>query len=644
MKKILSIGLALLCLSIVALGADTVVTSPNGQIKVTVNTADGLSWTVSRNGKTVYTENGIALIIGGKTLGDKAKVKSIKQKPGNQIIHPIVPLKFSEIRDNYNEATINYGAYQVLLRVMDNAVAHRFVLNQKGNVEIMDERFNLCPANDFTAHYQTAGSFNTSYEEPYQHKSLSEWQQDDKMATAPLLLSAPDDTQLLIGESDVDDYPHMFLLTKDGAITTTFPKAPISWEPRGDRGETITQEADYIAKTNGQRALPWRWVVVTDSKGIIEQTVPVQLARRNVLADTSWIKPGQFSWEWWNGATPYGPDVDFKAGCNYDTYCYFADFAAKYGVEYILLDEGWAKSTTDPFNGNDELRLPELIKYCDAKGVKIVLWLPWLAVYNNFDTIFKTYADWGITAVKIDFMDHADQWMVNFYKKVTAEAAKYHIIIDWHGAFTPAGLEQEYPNLLSYEGVLGLEQMARCTTDNTLFIPFIRNAVGPADFTPGGMYNMQPECYRATRPNSGAMGTRAFQMALYVILESGVQMLADNPTRYYEADECTRYIASVPTTWDETRCLAAQAGEYVVVAKRKGAKWFIGAITNGTSRDLTLNLNFLSAGQHQLTAYKDGKNADYQAMHYNKVMQNVNAATQLNIHLAKNGGWAAAIE
>ena len=644
MKKILSIGLALLCCSMVAFGANTVITSPHGQIKVNINTTNGLSWIVSRNGKTVYTEEGVALNVGGKNLGDKAKVKSIKQKAGSQIIYPVVPLKFAEIHDSYNEATINYGTYQVLLRVMDNAVAHRFVLNLKGDVEIMDEQFNIRPSDGFTAHYQTAGSFNTSYEEPYQHKSLSEWQQDDKMATAPLLLSAPDDTQLLIGESDVDDYPHMFLLTKSNAITTTFPKAPLSWEPRGDRSETITQEAAYIAKTNGQRSLPWRWVAVTDSKGIIEQTIPVQLARRSVLTDTSWIKPGQFSWEWWNGATPYGPDVDFKAGCNYDTYCYFADFAAKYGIEYILLDEGWAKSTTDPFNGNDELRLPELIKYCDAKGVKIVLWLPWLAVHNNFDTIFKTYADWGITAVKIDFMDHADQWMVNFYKRVTAEAAKYHIIIDWHGAFTPAGLEQEYPNLLSYEGVLGLEQGARCTTDNTLFIPFIRNAVGPADFTPGGMYNMQPERYRATRPNSGAMGTRAFQMALYVVLESGVQMLADNPTRYYEADDCTRYIASVPTTWDETRCLAAQAGEYVVVAKRKGAKWFIGAITNGTARDLTLSLDFLSGGQHQLTAYKDGKNAEYQAMHYNKVEQSVNASTQMNIHLAKNGGWAAVIE
>jgi alpha-glucosidase len=241
-------------------------------------------------------------------------------------------------------------------------------------------------------------------------------------------------------------------------------------------------------------------------------------------------------------------------------------------------------------------------------------------------------------------MDHADQWMVNFYKRVTAEAAKYHIIVDWHGSFTPAGLEQEYPNLVSYEGVLGLEQMGGCRPENTLFIPFIRNAVGPADFTPGGMNNMQPDKYRAGRPNSGAMGTRVFQMALYVVLESGVQMLADNPTRYYQNDDCTRYIASVPTVWDETRCLSAKAGEYLVVAKRKGQKWFIGAITNGTPRDLTLSLSFLASGNHKLTAFKDGVNADYQAMHYNKIEQSVTSGTSLNIHLAKNGGWAAVIE
>lgn len=644
MKRISIYSILFLFSCIAMAGNETRITSPNGQIAVELRTvADGLSWTVSRGGKAVYSEANVTVNIGGKVLGN-TKVKSIRQRTASETIRPVVPLKFAEISYSYNEATLSFGTCQLLLRVMDNGVAHRFVLNQKGDVEIMDETFAIRPADGFTVHYQTCGSFNTSYEEPYQHKSIGEWQQDGKTATIPCLLSGADDTQLLIGESDVDDYPRLFLKAEGGAVTTTFPKAPITWEPRGDRGETITKEADYIAKTSGKRALPWRWVAVTDSKGIIEQTIPAQLSRRSVLEDTSWIQPGKFSWEWWNGATPFGPDVDFKAGCNYETYCYFADFAAKYGIEYVLLDEGWAKSTRDPFNGNDNLRLPDLIKYCNAKGVKLVLWLPWLTVEQNFDKLFKTYAEWGIPAVKIDFMDHADQWMVNFYKRVTAEAAKYHIIVDWHGSFTPAGLEQEYPNLVSYEGVLGLEQMGGCRPENTLFIPFIRNAVGPADFTPGGMNNMQPDKYRAGRPNSGAMGTRAFQMALYVVLESGVQMLADNPTRYYQNDDCTRYIASVPTVWDETRCLSAKAGEYLVVAKRKGQKWFIGAITNGTPRDLTLSLSFLASGNHKLTAFKDGVNADYQAMHYNKIEQSVTSGTSLNIHLAKNGGWAAVIE
>lgn len=620
-----------------------IISSPDGQLTVSINTTDGLFWTVKRANKVVYTESGISVNVGGKLLGGTAKPKSIKQKQVVQTIKPVVPLKFSEITDQYTEATLNFGSYQLVLRVMNNAVAHRFVLQQKGEVEIIDEQFQLRPADGFTAHYQPCGSFNTSFEEAYQHKSFDEWQQDGGLATVPCLLSAADDTQLLIGESDVDDYPRMFL--RGGtSITPAFPKSPLVWEPRGDRSEAIMREAEYIAKTNGQRALPWRWVIVTDSKGIVEQTVPVQLARRCVLTDINWIQPGKFAWEWWNGAAPYGPDVDFKAGCNYDTYCYFIDFAARYGIEYILLDEGWAKSTRDPFHGNDDLNLHELIKYGKAKGVKIVLWLPWLTVEQHFDTLFKTYAEWGIPAVKVDFMDHADQWMVNFYKRVTAEAAKYHIIIDWHGAFTPAGLEQEYPNLVSYEGVRGLEQMGGCRPENTIWIPFIRNAVGAADFTPGGMNNMQPDLYRATRPNSGAMGTRVFQMALYVVLESGVQMLADNPTRYYQADDCTRYIASVPTTWDETRCLEARAGEYVVVAKRKGTRWFIGALTNGTPRDLTFSLDFLGAGQHRCTAFRDGKNADYQAMHYNKEELTVSTTTTFNIHLARNGGWAAVIE
>ena len=225
-----------------------------------------------------------------------------------------------------------------------------------------------------------------------------------------------------MGEADVDDYPRLFLQPTAEGIEAIYPKSPVKWEPRGDRSEKITEEGNYIAKTAGTRTFPWRYVACTDSKGIVEQTITLQLSRKPVLTDTSWIKPGQVSWEWWNGAAPFGPDVDFVSGCNYETYAYFADFAAKYGVEYTLLDEGWAKDTRDPYTANDDMRLKDLIQYCKSKGVGVILWLPWLTVEQNWD-LFKTYAEWGVAGVKIDFMDHADQWMVNFYKRVVSEAA-----------------------------------------------------------------------------------------------------------------------------------------------------------------------------------------------------------------------------
>lgn len=647
-SRMLRVAAVAVLLAPVSLGAakTSVLTSPDGKIAVEVRTSGGLSYTVSRNGKTVFSMSDIALALkdirypmGTPKVGRPQHVQRSFQ--------PVVPMKFSTITKDYNEARISMGSgVTVLLRVMNDGVAHRFVLSKRGEVEVNDESYRFIPAKGFTAHRQSAASnFNTSFEEAYRHETLKEWNASDrKTTTIPLLLSGEDDTQLLLGQSDVDDYPHQFLTTDGEAIKPVYPKSPLRWEPRGDRSEAITEEAHYIAKTSGQRALPWRWVAVTDSKGIIEQTLPVQLARRNVLDDTSWILPGKVSWEWWNGAAPFGPDVDFKAGCNYETYCYFADFAAKFGIEYILLDEGWAKDTRDPFHGNDHLRLQELIGYCKQKGVKVMLWLPWLTAQQHLGTLFKTYAEWGIPAVKIDFMDHADQWMVNFYKRVVQEAAKYKIIVDFHGAFTPSGLEQEYPNLISYEGIRGLEQMGGCRPENTTYLPFIRNVAGAADFTPGGMNNMQPDRYRADRPNSGAMGTRCFQMALYVVLESGVQMLSDSPTRYYQSEDCTRYIAIVPTTWDETRCLAAEAGQYVVVARRKGRKWFLGGITNNTPRDFDLRLDFLDEGSHRMTAFRDGVNADYQAMHYNSEERSVDRSSVVHVHMARNGGWAAVIE
>ena len=470
----------------------------------------------------------------------------------------------------------------------------------------------------------------------------------DKMSVLPVLIDTRKSYKILISESDLSDYPCMFLKGNGtNGISSIFPKVPLAFGEDGDRSLKIEKEAEYIAKTSGKRNFPWRYFVITkEDKQLVENTMTYKLADKNQLEDVSWIKPGQVSWEWWNGATPYGQDVTFKAGCNLETYKYFIDFASKFGIPYIIMDEGWAKSTRDPYTPNPDVDLHELIRYGKEKNVGIVLWLTWLTVEKNFD-LFKTFNEWGIKGVKIDFMDRSDQWMVNYYERVAQEAARHHLFVDFHGSFKPAGLEYKYPNVLSYEGVRGMEQMGGCKPENSIYLPFMRNAVGPMDYTPGAMISMQPNIYRSERPNSASIGTRAYQMALFVIFESGLQMLADNPTLYYRNEDCTRFITQVPVTWDETVVLEAKVGEYVIVAKRKGEKWFIGGMTNDkeNEREFEINLDFLKDGRtYRVTSFEDGINAGYQAMDYRMKSATMNKNQKLSVKMARNGGFAAVLE
>ena len=288
----------------------------------------------------------------------------------------------------------------------------------------------------------------------------------------------------------------------------------------------------------------------------------------------------------------------------------------------------------------------EIIRYGKEKNVGVVLWLTWLVVENNFD-VFKTFNEWGVKGVKIDFMDRSDQWMVNYYERVAKEAAKHQLFVDFHGSFKPAGLEYRYPNVLSYEGVRGMEQMGGCYPNNSIYFPFIRNAVGAMDYTPGAMFSMQPDVYSARRPNSGSIGTRAYQLALFVLFESGIQMLADNPTSYYNNPECTEFITNVPVIWDETIALEAKSGEYAIVAKRKGDKWFIGGMTNGKEQERTfeIDFSFLPAGKnYQMTYFEDGINAGRQAMDHRKKEATIKKGEKMTIKMVRNGGWAAVIE
>lgn len=621
--------------------------SPNGEIKVSLSISDKIYYTISYSNDVLLENNHLSLNLGNEILGLNPKLSGQKTNKVNEVLTPVVPLKYSSVKNQYNSLLLTFkGDYSVEFRAFDDGIAYRFITNKKGDVEVLGEDFTInFPAN-YLLHLQQPGGFKTAYEEPYTHVESNEWKATDRMSVLPVLIDTKKKYKILISESDLSDYPCMFL-KGNGAngVQSTFPKAPLEFGEDGDRSLKIVKEADYIAKTTGKRNFPWRYFVITkDDKQLIENTMTYRLATKSQLQDVSWIKPGQVSWEWWNEASPYGPDVNFVAGFNLDTYKYYIDFASKYGIEYIIMDEGWAKSTRDPYTPNPKVDVHELIRYGKEKNVGIILWLTWLVVENNPD-IFKTFSEWGVKGVKIDFMDRSDQWMVNYYERIAKEAAKYNILVDYHGSFKPAGIEYKYPNILSYEGVRGMEQMEGCTPENSVYFPFMRNAVGPMDYTPGAMISMQPERYCGHRPNSASIGTRAYQLALFVIFESGLQMLADNPTLYYRNEDCTKFITDVPVTWDETRALQAKAGEYAVVAKRKGNKWYIGGMTNNTERQLEISLDFLNAGtSYKMTSFEDGINAGRQAMDYRRKESHVKSGDKIQIKMARNGGFAAVIE
>lgn len=622
--------------------------SPDKEIKLVLDISDRIHYDVFCKNQLLLQNNSMSLVLGDKVLGENPRLRRQRRRSVDERITPVVPFKQSSVRNHYNELTLEFKGYAVVMRAFDDGFAYRFVTSEKDSVEVKGEEFCVNFPDDYMLHTQQPEGFKTAYEEPYTHILSQKWASADKMSTLPLLVDTRKSCKILVSEADLYDYPCMFLKgTGTNGVKGVFPPVPLAYGENGDRDLNILKTADYIARTSGKRSFPWRYFVVAQSDAqLVENTMTCRLSGTSEIGDTDWIKPGQVAWEWWNAASPYGPDVNFVTGCNLDTYKYYIDFAAKHHIPYLLMDEGWAKSTFDPYTPNPDVNLHELIRYGKEKNVGIVLWLTWLATENNFG-LFKVFSEWGIKGVKIDFMNRSDQWMVNFYERVAKEAAKYHLLVDFHGAFKPSGLEYRYPNVVSYEGVRGMEQMGDCRPDNTLYLPFIRNAVGPMDYTPGAMLSMQPEVYAAMRPNSASIGTRAYQLALYVLCESGLQMLSDSPTMYERNQDCTRFITQVPVVWDETRVLEAEAGQYVIVAKRKGDRWFVGGITNNKEkqREFKINLAFLKEGKtYRMTAFTDGINADRQAMDYRCTSADVQKGELFTVRMARNGGFAAVIE
>ena len=407
--------------------------------------------------------------------------------------------------------------------------------------------------------------------------------------------------------------------------------------------EEFLRKADYIAVTEGTRTYPWRVVTVDeDDRALLENYLPYQLASKAVEGDASWVRPGKISWDWWNGLNVYG--VDFEAGVNTATYKYFIDFAARYGLEYILLDEGWSVSTLNIREPRREVDLKEIVRYGNEKGVGVILWTLWNPMKKDLTGILDTYRDWGVKGIKIDFMQRSDQEMVNFYEQIARAAYDRGLLVDFHGSFKPAGLQRKYPNVLSFEGVYGMEN-DKCSKDITpahdCVLPFTRMVAGPMDYTPGATVNATAADFSVSWSHPMSQGTRAHQAALYVIYESPLQMLCDSPSHYLRTPEFTGFIAAVPTVWDQTAALHASAGEYAAVARRNGDRWYIGAITDWTGRDMEIDLSFLGEGRYRMQYFADGVNADSYAQDFRTGEREVTREDKLNVRLASGGGWAA---
>lgn len=622
--------------------------SPDGHIKVEINLNKHISYNLIVDDRLIMENSSFSLEIENQgTLGVEPKLKNTNTTQINEIINPVIRQKTSIITDQYNEIKLTFkGNYRVVFRAYNNGIAYRFETQYKKDIKVLSETNNFYFTGPSNVYFAEEESFLSHNERSYSYLALDSIT-EDRFGSLPTLVEAESGPKILITESDLVDYPGMWLKGNNmHGLSATFPHYPLHSQLRegSDRTEEVIETAKYLAVTNGARGFPWRILMVARKDGdLITNQLTYQLAGDLQLADATWIKPGKVAWDWWNYNNIYG--VDFEAGINTETYKYYIDFAAKYDLEYIILDEGWYE-LGDLMKVVPEINVEELVAYGKEKNVGIILWVVWKTLDDQLEEAMAQFENWGVKGLKIDFMQRDDQWMVKYYHRMAKEAAERKLLVDFHGAYKPSGLRRMYPNVMTREGVKGLEHNkwgAEITPEHNVTIPFVRMVAGPIDYTPGAMVNAQQENFEAVWKRPMSMGTRCHQLAMYVVYESPLQMLADNPSNYMREAESTEFIAKVPVVWDDTKVLAAKVGDYIGIARKSGHDWFVGFMGDEEAREFTIDFSFLDDGAYTIEYFADGANAHRYASDYKKQQQKIIAGDKLNIKLAPGGGWVARI-
>ena len=629
-----------------AKSGDYTLTSPDGKTVVTIT--KGVTLSVSRQGDNLFTVKAALNEADEKLLN--VRIGKTKEE---QIVSPFYRQKQFSV--TYRQAEVKLSDNWLMeVRAYNEGVAYRFVNKQKGERIIRNEQADFSFPEDAKAWL----SYSTNQEKPFAMAFQNTY-------TETLLSKAPKGYAFLpatvqsgkvkvtLLESDLRAYPGMFVegenqlaSAKLKAVFAPYPKTMDYYKWRGM--SYVKETEDYIAKLSGPRPLPWRVMAITEN----DTEMPINnmvyaLAAPNEIGATDWIKPGKVAWDWWNDWNLKG--VDFEAGINTKTYLYYIDFAAKHHIPYVVLDEGWYDSSKgDLMNPIAAIDLQQLIDYGREKGVSIVLWTVFNVLDEHLQAACEKYAKMGAKGFKVDFMDRNDQTAVEMAERIAKVCAAHRLVLDYHGYFAPTGMSRTYPNILNYEGVFGMEECrwAKKTTDMPLYdvtFPFIRMMAGQVDFTPGAMRNGTKENWVECYQNPVSMGTRCHQAACYVVHDSPFTMLCDAPTNYEPEPEYTKFIASIPDEWDETRVLQGELGKYIITARRKGDTWYVGGQTNWDKRSIQLPLSFLDKGNYAITLLTDGINANHNAEDYLMDRQLRHNGETLSIKMASGGGFVLKI-
>lgn len=657
-KSLLTLLLLLVCC--VAGAKSYTVSSPGGSIVVSVTTDKQFAYSVQFKNQVLISASPISMTLAdGRTFGVKSKVRKAVSASHEGTINAVA-YKKKTIRDNYNELTLQCGDFDLVFRVYDQGAAYRFVSHLKKDFIVEGEQATFNFAKDwqaFVPYVREDGDFeqqfNNSFENTYTHTSLSKLNAA-QLAFIPFIVEAGQGVKVAIAEADLENYPGMFVNnashgTALKGVFAPYPKDVV----QGGHNELqllVKSREAYIAKSKAGAKFPWRIINISaEDKDLLNNDMVYCLAESPRFKDTSWIKPGKVAWDWWNDWGIYG--VDFQTGVNTATYKAYIDFASRNHIEYVILDEGWAvNKQADLFQVVPEIDLKEIISYATSKNVGIILWAGCYAFERDMEHVCKHYSEMGVKGFKIDFMNRDDALMVKFHYDAAAMAAKYHLLVDFHGTYKPTGLNRTYPNVINFEGVAGQEQNKWSTmseydqVEYDVTIPYARMLAGQMDYTQGAMLNGTRSTYHPSNSCPMSQGTRAHQLAMYTVFVSPLNMLCDSPTHYEKDADCTAFIADVPTVWDETVPLDGKVGEYAAVARRSGSTWYVGVLTNWTARDITLDLSAIKAGGRQAVTFGDGANAEKFAEDYVKRQITIPQDGKLTVHLAPGGGYTLKIQ